>query len=219
MPEQSVNSRSVSECPVSVSWRQRWNRIEGYAGLTAAFVLVYAPVVIGGLAVIFATLMAEWRVACVAAPVVAVSLPMALWLTHLCRVAVNEFRAEEAEASSCGDEEFAGTPLAVLVSAAIPRLPQLARIPLFLWWAAHFVAGIALVTSQRLHNEMGWRFFFEGLSGVATALCFTFAANIFLVLSITALLNSSATIPRVWEHRVLVDFFCVSPLLIRTLAA
>lgn len=207
-----------SRYAVSSYWHQQWLRLEAYAGLLAAFVLAYAPVVIGGLAVVFATFLAEWELVFITLPIVLVTLPMALWLTHLCRVGLGEFRESELLNLLDPDEQSPGLPLAVLVTEALPRLPLLARVPLFVWWVAHFVAGVTLVTSERLHNELGWRDLFDGFGGVVVALCFTFASNIFLVLSIAALLNSSECIPRVWEHRVLVDLLCVSPLIVSTFA-
>ena len=191
------------------SWRYRWNFIEACIGLVAAFVLSFAPVVAGGLALIFAVLLAEWTVATIATPVVAVSIPTSTLLIRMCHAAMSEFRMDDADQS---------VPFAVLVTHQLPWFPQFVRVLLFLWWIAHFLAGVVLVGSIDFRNQMGWRGLFDGFGGIALAFCFTFASNLFLILSVAVLMNSSVWVTYIWRHRIALDLLIISPLLYRALA-
>ncbi|MHB0957765.1 MAG: hypothetical protein ACYC0X_18630 [Pirellulaceae bacterium] len=88
----------------------RWDPFEAMAGRVAAFLLAFGPLTVAALALVRSLLLAEWEVAGVAAIVVAVTCPMALWLTRLAESALNEFRT--GWPASMGNSSSADSPTA-----------------------------------------------------------------------------------------------------------
>jgi len=99
-------------------------------------------------------------------------------------------------------------PMAVVAGTRLPRLPILLRIPLALWWTAHFAAGAAIglfgdyYARQAFAEAPGWV-----ASAVPHVLSFgfSFAANIFLMLAIALFVHNTAMLLRIWKLRLLID--------------
>ena len=65
------------------SWRDHWDRFEACVGLVAAFVLSFALPTLSILTFIFATLLAEWKIAGQAGLIAVAVVPMAIWLARM----------------------------------------------------------------------------------------------------------------------------------------
>ena len=208
-------------------WRDRWDRFEAAVGLVAAFVLVFGPLTIAALTLIFALLLAEWSVAAVAITVTAVTCPMALWLARMAERALKEYRSDQISLTrhsswpELGDDADPRRkpPFAIVLASTLPPLPRIARVPLAVWWFAHFLAGTALVSYADVLAREGvlWRGFADGLTAVVFGYLFHFAANVFLVLGVTALFGSSTVTMAVWKKRFVIDALVTLPLLLRML--
>ena len=106
----------------------RWDQFEAMAGLVAAFLLAFGPLTVAALTLVISLLLAEWEVAGVAAIVVAVTCPMALWLTRMAESALNEFRtgwpAYTGKCSSADSPTAQRRPaFAMLLAAQLSPLP------------------------------------------------------------------------------------------------
>ena len=200
----------------------RWDQFEAMAGLVAAFLLAFGPLTVAALALVISLLLAEWEVAGVAAIVVAVTCPMALWLTRMAESALNEFRtgwpAYTGKCSSADCPTAQRRPaFAMLLAAQLSPLPFIARFPLAVWWLAHFAAGTGLVmfADELARQGLIWNGFVNGVPAVVYSYLFNFAANIFLVLAVTTGLGSPRVTAGVWRNRFAIDGLFALPLFLR----
>lgn len=208
-------------------WRDRWDRFEAMVGLVAAFVLAFGPLTVAAFAMIFSLFLAEWSVASVAAIITALTCPMAFWLARMAELALVQFRSDSppltAHAYGLATVDSAELqrrpPFAMLLAAELPALPLVVRIPLAIWWFAHFVAGTALVEFADVvaHTGLLWEGFADGVPAVVFGYLFHFAANVFLVLAVTACFGSLAATAGVWRRRFAIDALFTVPLLLRLL--
>ncbi len=195
-------------------WRQRWDRFEAAVGLIAAFMLAFGPFTVAALVLIFSLILAEWRVAGLAAVVTAVTCPMAVWLAWMANSALQKFHAD-------APVDAARTPrrpaFAMLLASELPPLPGIARVPLALWWLTHFAAGAALVVFADVLVREGllWDGFTKGVPAAVFGYLFYFAANIFLVLAVAACFGSPTVTAGVWRRRFAIDGLFTIPLLLR----
>lgn len=209
------------------SWRDRWDRFEAAVGLCAAFVLAFGPLTVAAFTLLFALFLAEWKVAAVAAAVTAVTCPMALWLAKMAESALSQFRSEPvpettADAWPWFDDPTVPqrkTPFAIVLASTLPPLPLVARVPLAVWWLAHFLAGAALVVFLDVvaQQVLMWPGLKSGIPAVVFAYLFQFAANLFLILSVAALFDSPMTTVSVWRNRFVIDALFTLPLVVRML--
>lgn len=212
-------------------WRDRWDRFEAAVGLIAAFMLAFGPLTVAVFALIFSLSLAEWWVAGIAAIVMAVTCSMALWLLEMAESAFRQFRTDSlalpghASWSMSGDSTKGSSEpprrpsFAMRLASELPPLPLVARLPLALWWLAHFAAGTALVEFADVFGRE--RLLWEGLSDPVPAAIFGyvfhFAANVFLELAVTACFGSPGVTAGVWRRRFAIDALCTLPLLLRIL--
>jgi hypothetical protein len=209
---------------LAVIWRKltRWDQFEAMAGLVAAFLLAFGPLTVAAFALVFSLILAEWRVAGVAALVVAVTCPMALWLARMAESALSEFRAGWPPSSGTLSSVDHPTPatrpaFGMLLASQLPPLPLITRLPLAMWWLAHFAAGTGLVmyADELAQQGLIWDGFVAGPPAVVYSYCFNFAANVFLVLAVTSGLGSRSVTDGVWRHRFAIDGLLTLPLLLR----
>jgi hypothetical protein len=192
-------------------------------GLIAVFVLAFGPLTVALLTAIFAAILGEWHVAAWAASVTAVTLPMALWLASMSGAALTKFRFDQWTDDEDSYETTATEPehpsFAIHLTAELPPLPLLARMPLGIWWLAHFLAATALAEFTAQLAEVGilWEGFADGVWGLVLGYLFHFAANVFLVLAVSACFQSPRITAATWRKRFLLDAIFTLPLLARML--
>ena len=106
---------------------------------------------------------------------------------------------------------------AAIVRSELPPLPLFARVPLAIWWLAHFAAGTALVefADALVQEGLLWHGFSDGVAALVFGYLFHFAANVFLVLAVTACLGSPRITAGVWRRRFTIDALFTFPLLLR----
>ena len=201
-------------------WRDYWDRFEAAVGLIAAFGLAFGPLTWAALTLIFALLLAEWSVAAIAAIVTAVTCPMAFWLARMAETALGQFRLRQIQLTESPAEDADSrrtSSFAVLMASTLPPLPWIARLPLAAWWLGHFLAATALVEFGDVLAQQGllWSGLTIGVPAVVFSYLFHFAANIFLVLAVAALLGSPNVTIGIWRKRFAIDAAVVLPLLIR----
>jgi hypothetical protein len=216
----------MSFAETTARWLDRWDRFEAMLGLMACFALTFGPLAIAGLTLIFALLLAEWPVAAVAAAITAVTCPMAVWLARMAESALAQIRLGNSQAAESSRGPIPSdrfecqirAPFAIVLVSTLPRIPRLARVPLGVWWLAHFFAGTALIAFADVLVRQGivWKGLANGLTGVAFAYAFHVAANVFLLLAVTATFQSPKATARVWRMRFLIDGLCILPLVIWT---
>jgi hypothetical protein len=202
----------------AISWRDRWDRFEAMLGLMACFALAFGPPTIAGFTLIFALLLAEWRVAAIAGGIAALTGPMAVWLAKMAEHALAQFRTAGSTSSSLrgDDHPQARVPFAIVLASVLPRLPLVVRVPLGVWWLAHFLAGTALIVFASVLARQGaiWKGFDNPFVAIVFAYFFHVAANVFLVMAVAAAFQSPRVTARVWRARFAIDGLCILPLLL-----
>jgi hypothetical protein len=199
-------------------WCDLWDRSEAIVGLVACFALTFGPLTIAGLTLIIAALLAEWSVAAVSGVITSVTCPTAVWLARMAGDALAKFRTGGSSLSSlCGDAHpRARVPFAIVLASVLPPLPFVARLPLGIWWLAHFLAGTAMIGFARVLAQQGviWTGLANGAWAVVLAYAFHAASNVFLVLAVTAIFQSPRVTTGVWRLRFVIDGLFVLPLLL-----
>lgn len=204
-------------------WRTYWDYFEAVVGLLATFFLAFGPFTIALGTLVFATLLAEWKVARIAATVTAVTGPMAIWLAKMSSAAFDEFRRERVlksfllkSSNSLNCDVPPKHPFAVWLALEVPRVPAAARVLLSIWWFAHFAAGFLLVRYFfKAWNRLDFPAVVSVVLVALSVFMFHFAANVFLVLSAGLYLNSVTALERLWRNRFLIDALCTLPVLLQ----
>lgn len=207
------------------SLRDTWDRFEATVGLVAAFMLAYGPFITAAFTLLFSLMLAEWSAAGIAAIVVAITGPMALWLTRMVESALKKFRSHSptvpGHVPALANDDPTGpgrrAAFALQLASELPPLPLAVRVPLAIWWFAHFAAGTALVEFSDVLAREGilWDGLTCGLPAVVFGYLFHFAANVFLVLAVTACFRSPTVTAGVWQRRFAIDALLTFPLLLR----
>jgi hypothetical protein len=206
--------------------RDRWDQFEAAVGLVAAFILAFGPLTAAAFALLFMLLLGEWSAAGWAAALIAVTYPMACWLRRMAETALKQFRPAPANLqrsmrwpASFDAADLADRPsFAMVLASTLPRLPLLARLPLAIWWFAHFAAATTLIVYRDVvmgGGHLWWERLAVGWQAVVFCYLFHFAANLFLVLAVTALLGSPAATAGVWRRRFVIDALFTFPLVLR----
>lgn len=197
--------------------RAGWDQFEAAAGLVAVFFLAFGPLTCAIMAAIFSFFLGEWQALAIAACVIVPTLPMAVWLTRMAALAMDRFQVDQAGETQIDQRQpRSGRRLsfALLLADGLPVIPVALRLPLAVWWIAHFAAGLLIENADMLSDEK-WLFgdINEGTFAVVLAWLFHFAANVFLILALRTLLPTSRIPERVWRYRFVVATAMVSPLM------
>ena len=112
---------------------------------------------------------------------------------------------------SFGSRRPVGVSFAPAVALRQKRLPVPLRPVAAVWWLAHFALGVALAfgTHSGGHDGSGWRGD-EIASAAALSFGLTYAANLYLLLGVSALTRSERAVWMAWRFRVLVDLGVVA---------
>lgn len=205
-------------------WRRSWNSFEAMLGLIVMFMLSFGPPTVAGLAFLVTLLMGEWSSAAICALITVATGPMAVWLAKMSGAAVEKFLAKPPKemerlvipANLKGTASGRQVPFALLMVGELPRLPLVARLPLAVWWSAHFAAASAFVVLSNLpvRQRMQGQGLVESLLTLLICLLFTFAANVFLMLAVSVGFWSPAVTARVWHYRFVIDLLLITPALL-----
>jgi hypothetical protein len=202
-------------------WRDHWDLLEAILGLIAVFALTWGPAALASLAVIVTLVEVDWAWFCLAILITAITVPMAIWIKRMSESAMQKFRSSSRiigsdDADPDSNEDRRRIPFAILLVGELPRLQRKVRIPLAIWWLAHFTVAAAFIyfSGQALRQRNPGQGFGEGIPIVLLCFAFQFAANVFLVLSVAVGFRSPKITAEVWKKRFLIDAVLTLPVLL-----
>ena len=191
----------------------------------ACFAIAFTPPTIAGIVLIASLFLAEWTTLAIATAISGVTGPMAIWLAKMADSALKRTKhivEGPSSTASPGEDVYLQRriPFAIVLASMLPPLRRTTRVLLGMWWLGHFLAGVALVvyTSVLLHKGAIQISLANGLWAVLLVYAFHFAANVFLILGVTALFGSPKVTANVWRMRLVIDGLLTLPLLFGIIA-